>query len=60
MGLHNHDFELLKNIAKDTGGLYVHAQQAGDAAEPQDLDFWPKKKAAFETARKAARKGAGG
>lgn len=60
VGLHNHDFELMKNIAKDTGGLYVHAQQAGDAAEPQDLDFWPEKKAAFEAARKAARKGAGG
>ncbi|MFQ5845386.1 MAG: HEAT repeat domain-containing protein, partial [Planctomycetota bacterium] len=57
VGLYNHAFELLKQIAKDTGGLYVHAQEVGDPAEPQDLDFWPEKKKAFEAARKAARKG---
>jgi len=53
VGLHNHAFELLKSAAKDTGGLYVHAQEHDDPAEPQDLDFWPAKKMAFEEARKA-------
>ncbi|MHC4133490.1 MAG: vWA domain-containing protein [Planctomycetota bacterium] len=52
IGLHNHQFDLLQAMAKDTGGLYVHAQEHGDTAEPQDLDFWPKKKKAFEAARK--------
>lgn len=57
VGIHNHAYELLKAMAKDSGGLYVHAQQAGDAAEPQDLDFWPEKKKAFEEARKAKKAG---
>ncbi len=52
VGLHNHQFDLMQSIAKDTGGLYVHAQQFGDTAEPQDLDFWPAKKKAFEASRK--------
>ncbi|MHC4956966.1 MAG: HEAT repeat domain-containing protein [Planctomycetota bacterium] len=52
VGLHNHAFALMTAVAKDSGGLYVHAQQAGDPAEPQDLDFWPEKKKAFEAARK--------
>lgn len=52
VGLHNHQFDLLQAMAKDSGGLYVHAQQHGDTAEPQDLDFWPKKKKAFEATRK--------
>jgi len=52
VGLHNHQFDLLQAMAKDSGALYVHAQQHGDPAEPQDLDFWPKKKKAFEQARK--------
>ncbi|MGQ0615172.1 MAG: hypothetical protein ACT4PV_15675 [Planctomycetaceae bacterium] len=53
VGLHNHAYELLKNAAKDSGGLYVHAQEQGDEAEPQDLEFWPAKKKAFEEAPKA-------
>ena len=53
VGVHYHEYELLKALAKETGGLYVHAQQAGDTTEPQDLDFWPAKKKAFEEARKA-------
>lgn len=52
VGLHNHAFDLCKSLAEDGGGLYVHFQQAGDTAEPQDLDFWPAKKKAFEAARK--------
>jgi hypothetical protein len=40
-------------MARDSGGLYVHFQQEGDTAEPQDLEFWPAKKKAFEEARKA-------
>jgi hypothetical protein len=52
VGLHNHQFDLMQAIAKDSGGLYVHAQEHGDAAEPQDLDFWPEKKKAFEASRK--------
>ena len=56
VGLHNHAFELLKAIAKDSDGLYVHVQQKGDPAEPQDLDFWPEKKKAFEAARKKKKK----
>ena len=52
VGLHNHQFDLLQAMAKDSGGLYVHAQEHGDTAEPQDLDFWPAKKKAFEAARK--------
>ncbi|MHC4931502.1 MAG: hypothetical protein ACYTGV_04855 [Planctomycetota bacterium] len=55
VGLHNHDFDLCKGIAKDCGGLYVHAQQEGDPAEPQDLDFWPEKKKAFEKSRRKRR-----
>jgi hypothetical protein len=58
VGLHNHQFDLLQAMARDSGGLYVHFQQDGDEAEPQDLEFWPAKKKAFEEARKAARKGA--
>jgi hypothetical protein len=57
VGLHNHDYELLKAMARDSGGLYVHFQQAGDTADPQDLDFWPKKRKALEEARKAQRAG---
>lgn len=57
VGIHNHAYDLLKGMAKDTGGLYVHVQQLGDAAEPQDLDFWPEKKKAFEEARKARKAG---
>lgn len=56
VGLHNHAFELLKAIAKDSDGLYVHVQQKGDPAEPQDLDFWPEKKKAFEAARRQRKK----
>jgi len=52
VGLHNHAFDLLKDFAKQSGGLYVHRQQEGDTVEPQDFDFWPAKKAAFEAARK--------
>ena len=52
VGVHYHSYELLKEMAKDSGGLYVHMQQAGDTTEPQDLDFWPEKKKAFEKSRK--------
>ncbi|MHC4670776.1 MAG: VWA domain-containing protein [Planctomycetota bacterium] len=52
IGLHNHQFDLLQAMAKESEGLYVHAQQHGDTAEPQDLDFWPAKKKAFEASRK--------
>ncbi|MEM8882651.1 MAG: VWA domain-containing protein [Planctomycetota bacterium] len=52
VGLHNHAFALLQQMAKQSGGLYVHAQEEGDTVEPQDLAFWPDKKAAFEKARK--------
>jgi len=52
VGVHFHAYALLKNMAKQTGGYYVHAQQEGDTTEPQDLEFWPDKKAAFEKARK--------
>ena len=52
VGIHFHSYELLKTFAKDSGGLYVHAQEAGDTTEPQDLEFWPEKKKAFEKARK--------
>ena len=55
VGIHYHAYELCKAMAKDSGGVYVHAQQAGDTTEPQDLDFWPKKKKAFEAARKAGK-----
>jgi len=55
IGLHNHQFDLLQAMAKDSGGLYVHAQEHGDTAEPQDLDFWPEKKKAFEASRKKKR-----
>ncbi|HEX5137509.1 MAG TPA: vWA domain-containing protein [Planctomycetota bacterium] len=58
VGLHNHQFDLLQAMARDSDGLYVHAQQFGDEAEPQDLEFWPEKKKAFEAARKAAKKAA--
>ncbi|MCK6461661.1 MAG: hypothetical protein L6Q95_17400, partial [Planctomycetes bacterium] len=58
VGLHNHQFDLLQAMARDSGGLYVHAQQEGDPSEPQDLEFWPAKKKAFEEERKAARKAA--
>jgi hypothetical protein len=51
-GLHHHAFDLLKDMAKESGGLYVHMQQEGDTVEPQDLDFWPDKKAAFNSGRK--------
>jgi len=59
VGIHYHEYELLKAMAKDTGGLYVHAQQHGDTAEPQDLDFWPRKKKAFEEERKRRKQGSG-
>jgi hypothetical protein len=52
VGIHNHAFDLLKNVARDTGGLYVHVQAPDDPSEPQDLEFWPEKKKAFEEARK--------
>ena len=52
VGLFNHDFSLCQTIAKDNDGLYVHVQEPGDGAEPQDLEFWPEKKKAFEAARK--------
>jgi hypothetical protein len=55
-GIHNHQFDMLQAMARDSGGLYVHVQQEGDTAEPQDLEFWPKKKQAYEEARKAAKK----
>jgi len=55
VGLHHHAFDILKDFAKESGGLYVHRQQEGDTVEPQDLDFWPAKKAAFEAARKKTR-----
>jgi hypothetical protein len=58
VGLHNHQFDVLQALARDSGGLYVHVQQEGDEAEPQDLEFWPAKKKAFEEARKAAKKAA--
>ncbi len=57
VGLHNHAFALLKDFAKETGGIYVHQQQEGDTVEPQDLDFWPDKKAAFEAARRDRKSG---
>jgi len=56
VGLHNHQFDLLQAMARDSGGLYVHAQEHGDTAEPQDLEFWPAKKKAFEEARRAKKK----
>jgi hypothetical protein len=43
-------------MAKENDGLYVHAQQDGDTVEPQDLEFWPDKKAAFEAGRKKTKK----
>jgi hypothetical protein len=48
VGLHNHMFELVRCLAADSGGYYVHAQQHNDTAEPQDLDFWPAKRKAWE------------
>jgi hypothetical protein len=60
VGLHNHQYDLLQAMARDSGGLYVHFQQEGDAAEPQDLEFWPAKKKAFEAARKTQKKGGQG
>jgi len=60
VGIHNHQFDLLQAMARDSGGLYVHFQEDGDEAEPQDLDFWPAKKKAFEAARKARKKAGGG
>ena len=59
VGIDNHAFGLLKAMAKDSGGFYVHAQQAGDIAEPHDLDFWPEKKKAFEAARKKRKRSGG-
>ena len=56
VGIHNHQYDLLQAMARDSGGLYVDFQQEGDAAEPQDLEFWPAKKKAYEAARKAAKK----
>ncbi len=58
VGIHNHQYDLLQAMARDSGGLYVHVQQEGDAAEPQDLEFWPAKKKAYEEARRAAKKAA--
>ena len=56
VGIHNHGYAMLQDMAKSNGGLYVHAQEEGDPAEPQDLEFWPDKKAAFEAARKKRKK----
>ena len=56
VGIHNHAYALLKDIAKQNNGKYVHAQEEGDAAEPQDLEFWPDKAAAYEAARKKRKK----
>lgn len=55
VGLHNHGFALCAAMARDSGSLYVHAQEHGDGAEPQDLEFWPEKKKAFEAERKKRR-----
>ena len=52
VGIQNHAYEMLKSMAKDSFGLYVHMQPADDTAEPQDLDFWPEKKKKFESDRK--------
>lgn len=52
VGVHHHAFDLLKDMAKQSGGQYVHKQEQGDTVEPQDLEFWPDKKAAFEAGRK--------
>jgi len=57
VGLFNHQFDLLQGMARDSGGLYVHAQPADDGAEPQDLEFWPAKKKAFEEERKRKKQG---
>ncbi|MHC4955953.1 MAG: HEAT repeat domain-containing protein [Planctomycetota bacterium] len=57
VGLHHHAFAMLKDFAKGSGGLYVHRQEEGDTVEPQDLDFWPAKKKAFEEARKKRKAG---
>jgi len=59
VGIHNHAFGLLKAMAKDSGGLYVHVQEADDPAEPQDLDFWPEKKKKFEAERKQRKRRGG-
>jgi len=48
VGLYNHDFDLCRCIAWLCGGDYVHAQPHNDTAEPQDLDFWPAKKKAWQ------------
>ena len=56
IGLYNHDFALCSGIAKACGGLYLHAQPHDDGAEPQDLEFWPEKKKAWEAARKLTKK----
>lgn len=56
-GIHNHDFALLQGLARDSNGLYVHVQPAGDTAEPQDLEFWPEKKKKFEAERKKRKRG---
>ncbi|MFI5402409.1 MAG: vWA domain-containing protein [Planctomycetota bacterium] len=56
VGIHNHQYDLLQAMARDSGGLYVHFQQVGDVGEPQDLEFWPAKKKAWEAARKAQKK----
>jgi hypothetical protein len=60
VGLHHHDFALLQDFAKASGGLYVHVQQEGDTVEPQDLNFWPDKKAAFNAGRSKKKKKRGG
>jgi len=60
VGLHNHDFALLQDFAKESGGLYVHVQQEGDTVEPQDLNFWPDKKAVFNYRRGKKKKRGGG
>jgi hypothetical protein len=56
VGIHNHDYGLCQSLAKDSGGLYVHAQQHDDEAEPQDLDFWPEKKKAWEAKKRKNRR----
>jgi len=56
VGIHRHSYELLKEMAKTSRGLYVHAQEPGIPDEPQDLDFWPEKKKAFEKAREKRKK----
>jgi hypothetical protein len=56
VGIHRHSYELLKEMAKTSRGLYVHAQEPGVVDEPQDLEFWPEKEKAFRKAQKEAKR----